>query len=160
MSKNPVRTVLISNDPKRSSRIQKALVGADPSAITVTPARAFSDAVDMIRSNSVDAFLLDFTLGGLRGLDLLNRAASAIPVVVIVDGDSAKADGEEAVQAGAVAYLTEASLSADFLRRVLDFAARRPAVEAKHSDVETETDACGAASGLSAASAAPRTAAT
>ena len=86
MSKNPVRTVLISNDPKRSSRIQKALVGADPSAITVTPARAFSDAVDMIRSSSVDAFLLDFTLGGLRGLDLLNRAASAIPVVVIVDG--------------------------------------------------------------------------
>lgn len=97
------------------------------SRLAIDWAPEFQIALDRMRANHHDAYLIDFRLGQQSGLDLLReaiRGGCRGPIIML----TAFADGQldqQALHAGAADYLVKGQINGDLLERSIRYAIER-----------------------------------
>ena len=99
----------------------------DDSAIEVHTAFRLSDALEVARTQPLDAILLDMSLPDAEGVDAVRRMRAAVPQVpiVILSGLEDQSVATKAVQAGAQDYLIKGHVDDVTLRHALRYAIER-----------------------------------
>ncbi|MEX3901803.1 response regulator transcription factor, partial [Paraburkholderia sp. BR10954] len=88
--------------------------------IVAAEAAQGSEVIDKLRSCAVDVLLLDMTMPGISGIDLVRRVRveqPALPVLVLTIHDDAQV-ASRALRAGATGYLTKDSDPAVLLEAI------------------------------------------
>lgn len=140
MNVEPIKVLLVENDPNDVDLIQIALAQADFGRIDWDHVDSLTKAVETLGQTSFDLLLLDLSLPDAWGLDtvkLVRQQALDIPIVVL----TGNADAElalEAVRLGAQDYLVKGQVSNGMLVRTI-----RHAIERHHllKDLETQITA-------------------
>ncbi len=84
-------------------------------------------ALEAMRSNAYDVFLLDYRLGAVTGLDILEQARTfgcTTPIILLTGQGDQEVDNH-AVQAGAADYLVKGEINAPLLDRSIRYALER-----------------------------------
>lgn len=127
MATDPIRVLLIEDDPDDVLLLKESLAETSAVRIKLTHADRLSNGLKYIAEQTFDAILLDLNLPDSRGLDtlmgLLHQAA-AIPIVVL-SGLADDLTTLEAVRRGAQDYLVKGEISGPMLIRVLRYAIER-----------------------------------
>lgn len=92
----------------------------------------YADALDAIRRQVHDVYLVDYRLGAHTGLALLRQAHAygcIAPLILLTGQDDHDVDGE-AIKAGAADYLVKSQISAALLERSIRYAIKRKEDEA------------------------------
>ncbi|MCB0162697.1 MAG: response regulator [Anaerolineae bacterium] len=140
MNVEPIKVLLVENDPNDVDLIQIALAQADFGRIDWDHVDSLSEAVETLSQTPYDLLLLDLSLPDAWGLDTVKQVRQQtldIPVVVL----TGNADAElalEAVRLGAQDYLVKGQVSNGMLVRTI-----RHAIERHHllKDLETQITA-------------------
>ncbi len=109
--------VLLAEDHHLVRQGLRALLEREPGLEVVGEAADGLDALHMIKDLQPDVVVLDITMPGLNGLEVLRRVSQRLPEVRVLM--LSVHEGEEyvqrALQAGASGYLLKRSLSAELL---------------------------------------------
>ncbi len=108
MDSRPARILIVEDEPLSADMLRRRLVGRGYEVVVATDAKSCSDALQL---SPVDLMLLDITLGGTSGIDLLKAlrrtwSHDALPVIgvsALVDSDDVIA----ALEAGANDYVVK-----------------------------------------------------
>lgn len=95
----------------------------------------YEDAIEAIRQNKHDVYLIDYRLGEYSGLDLLKEAvilASNEPMILLTGQGDREVD-IEAMRTGAADYLPKDKIDSDLLERTI-----RYAIDRKRAELERE----------------------
>jgi CheY-like chemotaxis protein len=106
MSKSNCR-ILYVDDHDDSAEMIKLLLS--PMGYDVRIARTMDEALELARSEQIDLYVLDKGLPDGSGVDLCKQLNELTPTVpcVVYSGDSYEVHRQEAVAAGAHAYITK-----------------------------------------------------
>ncbi|HRV93357.1 MAG TPA: response regulator [Anaerolineae bacterium] len=140
MNVEPIKVLLVENDPNDVDLIQIALAQADFGRIDWDQVDSLGEAIESLGQTPFDLLLLDLSLPDAWGLDTVKQVrqqALDIPIVVL----TGNADAElalEAVRLGAQDYLVKGQVSNGMLVRTI-----RHAIERHHllKDLETQITA-------------------
>jgi len=122
-----LKVLLVEDNSTYASLVSALLEEAGSGRIRSVPVASLQEAVVALTTESFDAIVLDLHLpdsGGLGSLDGVLKVAPDVPVIVLTGTD----DNETAIAAvrrGAQDYLSKDGLSAEALRRALDYAVVR-----------------------------------
>src|SRR5271166_5444893 len=123
MSDNKIRVVIVDDHPLFRERLAQ-LINHEPDMEVTGEADSAEDAIQLIRNRSPDLVIVDITLKGSSGLELIKRIKAlsiGVPVLVLsMHEESLYA--ERALRAGATGYITKNQAAAEVLaatRRVL-----------------------------------------
>ena len=123
----PQRILLIENEPDYSKLIRLRLSKETNSQFSVQCSETLAEGLEKIRSESIDAILLDLNLPDSRGIATLNtlqEQASQIPIVILT-GESDHATALEAIRLGAQDFLVKENVDGAMLPRILSYAIER-----------------------------------
>ena len=127
MNVEPIKVLLVENDPNDVDLIQIALAQADFGRIDWDQVDSLGEAIESLGQTPFDLLLLDLSLPDAWGLDTVKQVrqqALDIPIVVL----TGNADAElalEAVRLGAQDYLVKGKIESDLLVRTLKYAIER-----------------------------------
>ncbi len=127
MSKNPVKVLLIEDDPTYAYVVKRILTHADTCKFVVETVEYLSTALEWLDSRLFDVVLLDLTLpdsAALHTLTELSSYAPHMPIIVL----TAHADEEmvgQALQSGAQDYLLKGKVTPPQLVRAIRYAIQR-----------------------------------
>lgn len=102
--------VLITDDHRLVRAGFRRLLEDEPDMQVVGEAGSAQEALDFVRSHSVDVVLLDISMPpGETGLQVLPKLRKAVPdlCVLVVSMNSDRSTSEHALKVGARAYLTK-----------------------------------------------------
>lgn len=131
------KILLIENEPDYSKLIRLRLSKETGSRFTVECSGTLAKGLETIRSDKVDAVLLDLNLPDSRGIDsliTLQEEASQIPVVILT-GESDHATALEAIRLGAQDFLVKENVDGPLLVRILSYAIERHRVRKEMNDL-------------------------
>jgi DNA-binding NarL/FixJ family response regulator len=120
------RILLVDDHPLVRQGIKQVLTGAFEPAL-VGEAASAEEGLNEVRSTEWDVMVLDLTLPGLTGLDLLKdlrRERPALPVLVL-SMHPADQFARRALNAGASGYLTKDSAPTELVKAVSELMAGR-----------------------------------
>jgi DNA-binding NarL/FixJ family response regulator len=103
--------ILIADDHAIVRGGLKQIIATTSDMVVAAEAAQGSEVVDKLRSCTVDLLLLDMTMPGISGVDLIRRVRAeqpALPVLVLSIHDEAQV-ASRALRAGATGYLTKDS---------------------------------------------------
>lgn len=140
MNVEPIKVLLVENDPNDVDLIQIALAQADFGRIDWDHVSSLNEAVETLDKTTFDLLLLDLSLPDVWGLETVRQVrqqALDIPIVVLT-GNADAALALEAVRLGAQDYLVKGQVSNGMLVRTI-----RHAIERHHllKDLETQITA-------------------
>ncbi|MCB0211030.1 MAG: response regulator [Anaerolineae bacterium] len=140
MNADPIKVLLVEDDPNDVQFIQMALAGIDFGQIDCRAVNELSKAVQLLNQEAFDLILLDLSLNDAWGLDTiiqLNAQAVDIPVVILTGNDDENI-ALEAVKLGAQDYLVKGQVSDAVIVRTI-----RHAIERHHllKDLEKQITA-------------------
>jgi hypothetical protein len=133
----PLRLLVVDDDDLDRLMVRRCLLQSGIAA-TIEEARTPAEAVERVQPDAYDCVLLDYYMPGVDDVSLLKRlhaAASDIPIVVF----TGRGDEEIAVEfmkAGAVDYLTKASLTPDRLATSCRYALEMARAAATRREME------------------------
>jgi two-component system KDP operon response regulator KdpE len=132
MSQRPIRVLIVDDEPaiRRALRPPLTELGFE-----VTEALRGEEALQMLRTATFDAILLDINMPGLGGIETLRRIRSLHPrlpilMLTVLDGENEKV---EALELGADDYVTKPFSTRELVARI------RTAVRRIHAPVRAET---------------------
>jgi len=131
LSLTPLHVLLIEDTASDAEYIQTLFEELPGQTFTVTLAENIAAALQHIAAVSYQIVLLDLTLpdvSGLEGLQRIQSAAPALPVVILTQRDDAKL-ALDAVQNGAQDYLQKNDINASSLTRSIFYAIQRKKFE-------------------------------
>ena len=120
MSHEPIRALLIGDDPLGAEQIQFLLSGSSAGAFAIELARGLSAGLERLKAGVVDLVLLDLNLPDCRLPDAVNKVrqcAPRIPAVLLTSADDDVAS--ETFERGACGYLVKGRLTWQELWRVV-----------------------------------------
>jgi len=123
--------LLIDDDPDDYVITKALLTEARGDGFRLTWVQTYEQALEVISRNEVDAVLMDYDLGGRNGVDLIRDAlmqGCQAPFILLTGRGSYQVD-LEAMQAGAMDYLTKGDVTARMLERAIRYAMERKATE-------------------------------
>ena len=132
MSKRPIRILLVEDNEDDYILTQELLRDLGDFAFDLQWVTQFGSALDTMRLNRHDVYLLDYHLGGQTGLDLLRAATEQGckgPIILVTGLGDHEVD-VEAMQAGAVDYLVKDQIDGPTLERSIRYAIAQKQVEA------------------------------
>jgi two-component system sensor histidine kinase/response regulator len=127
MDEEPIKVLLVEDDPGDARLVQELLAGVDRTQFELIQVGSFSAALGQLAEDRFDVVLLDLALPDGNGADLLKQATAAIPDVPIVVLTSYADEGlaMEAVRQGVQDYLKKMPLDGDLLVRTIRYAIER-----------------------------------
>jgi signal transduction histidine kinase len=119
--------VLIVEDSAADARIVQEYLRSGDGAIELHNAARLAEALEIVRTQPLDAVLLDMSLPDAEGVEAVRRMRAAAPQVpiVILSGLEDESVATQAVQAGAQDYLIKGHVDEVSLRRALRYAIER-----------------------------------
>jgi len=130
MSPEPIRVLLLEDDPDDAFLLRDVLEGTAPGQFAIEHVTRLAEAIERLSPSPPDAVLSDLNVLDSQGLDTLlgiRSARSDVPIVVLTGVDD-EAVAVRAVQEGAQDYLTKAHLDGPVLVRSLRYAIERQKV--------------------------------
>jgi signal transduction histidine kinase/DNA-binding response OmpR family regulator len=122
-----IRVLVIEDDSDDFALTRDLLVAANGIQFVVDRTETYEAALEAMVRNEHDAYLLDYRLRGLSGVELL-RAATARgctgPAIMLTGHGDPEVD-REAMRAGAVDYLAKGRVDSDLLARSIRYAVQR-----------------------------------
>lgn len=134
----PLRFLLVDDDDVDREVVRRLLSRIDPSHELVEAVN-ITDAREKLENGQFDCVLLDYHLGGARGLDLLPFVAAhrtEICPVILITLRETEALIVEAIRSGVSDYIAKGSLDEQRLHSVLDTVLARAAVEEQRLSAE------------------------
>lgn len=128
---DPIRVLLIEDNPGDVKLIQVALKEVTDSPITLTQVTRLSDGLSELERNNYDALLLDLTLpdsDASKTLAQIRKHAPDIPTILLTGMDDDEF-GLDALRQGAQDYLAKDRLDGKFLAHSLQYAIERKRIE-------------------------------
>jgi PAS domain S-box-containing protein len=128
-AKNMVQVLLVEDSPSDAALLQENLSG-NPN-ISVNVAKSLREAADFLKSNHIDAVLLDLTLPDSIGLDSVKwarRICPNLPVVVLTGVDDERT-GIAAVRMGIQDYLVKNRADGWTVTRAIHYSIERKRFE-------------------------------
>ena len=130
-SDGPVKILLVEDNPGDVRLIREMLAEAELTVFEVEWAEDLSTGLKYLKSDNVDAVLLDLGLPESSGLETLAKVQAiraGVPIVVLT-GLEDETLGAEAVRAGAQDYLVKGQVDANPLARTLVYGIERKRLE-------------------------------
>jgi PAS domain S-box-containing protein len=130
-AKNMARVLLVEDSPSDAVLLQENLLLSGNGNISVNVAKSLKEAAGFLKSNNIDAVLLDLTLPDSSGLDTVNwarRNCSSLPVVVLTGVDD-ETTGIAAVRMGIQDYLVKNRADGWAVIRAIHYAIERKKFE-------------------------------
>jgi signal transduction histidine kinase len=141
MTKQPIRVLLVEDNPAESRLIGEYLDEAATASFMVSHVDHLTEALGLLAADPpFDIILLDLSLPDSQGIDTLieaNTKSPEIPIVVLTGLDDEET-AIRAVQEGAQDYLTKGNLSGDTLCRAIRYAIERTRLEQEHRRLEAQ----------------------
>jgi DNA-binding NtrC family response regulator len=134
----PLRFLLVDDDDVDREVVSRLLSRIDPS-FELVEAVNITDAREKLENGQFDCVLLDYHLGGARGLDLLPFVAAhrtEICPVILITLRETEALIVEAIRSGVSDYIAKGNLDEQRLHSVLDTVLARAAVEEQRLSAE------------------------
>lgn len=131
MSREPIKVLLVEDDPGDALLIEETLITAGASEILLESAERLSAGVERLAKGDIDLVLLDLGLPDSQGLPTLagiHSQAPEVPILVLT-GHSDEASGIEAVRRGAQDYLIKGEADERVLVRSIRYAIERKRAE-------------------------------
>jgi two-component sensor histidine kinase/CheY-like chemotaxis protein len=131
----PVRVLLVEDDADDYTLTRDMLSESDGKRFHLDWVATYDAALEQIRRQEHDVYLLDYRLGERNGLELLREAVrlgARAPMILITGQDDRTVD-MEAMRAGAADYVIKEHLDAPLLERSI-----RYAIEHKRTEEELE----------------------
>lgn len=132
MTQRPIRVLIVDDEPaiRRALRPPLTELGFE-----VTEAIRGEEALQLLRTASFDAILLDINMPGIGGIETLKRIRSIHPrlpilMLTVLDGENEKV---QALEIGADDYVTKPFSTRELVARI------RTAVRRIHAPVRVET---------------------
>jgi PAS domain S-box-containing protein len=130
-SENKVRVLLVEDSPSDAALLQEELLLSGSHNISVSVAKSLREAADQLKSNSIDAVLLDLTLPDSSGMDTIQwarRICAGLPVVVLT-GSGDEKTGITAVRMGIQDYLVKGRADGWTVTRSIQYSIERKRFE-------------------------------
>lgn len=126
-----IRVLVVEDDEDDFLLTRELLRDIDPERFELEWAASFEEAREAMTRRAHDLYLVDYRLGAQTGLELLRAInADALPgPVVILTGHGDREVDLDAMQAGAVDYLTKGQLDPALLERSIRYAIRQKRTE-------------------------------
>ena len=127
MNSKIIKVLLIEDNPGDTRLLREMLKEATDSLFEVEAADRLASGLDYLKSNPVDAVILDLGLPDSQGLDSFReiyRQSPKVPVLVMT-GLADETIGMQAVQEGAQDYLLKGTVEGKLLARIIRFAIER-----------------------------------
>lgn len=121
------KVLVIDDDREDFLLIRAALNDIGPGRFTCDWVSSYGAGLDTLRQSQHDVCLLDYRLGAMSGLELLQEALAAgceIPIVIITGAGDTDVD-TAAMALGAADYMTKPEISGGTLERVIRHALKR-----------------------------------
>ena len=138
METQPIKILLIEDDPEFARQVREMIGQADGAAFAVESVAHFEDGLARLKDGGIDLVLLDFSLpdgAGLSNVQLAQAQAPHVPVIVLGQPEE-EAVAVEAVHEGAQDYLVKGQLNPQLLGRAIRYAIERERAEAALSEAE------------------------
>ncbi len=132
MTQDPIRVLLVEDEPIDAELIRRALAEAGPRRYSVVHVETLASACEQMAAGAVDAVLLDLNLPDAHGSEAVRTALSAAPTVpiVVLTGSSDAALAAMILREGAQDYLVKGQPNNVIQRAILY------AIERKRFDLE------------------------
>lgn len=122
-----IRVLLVEDNPADTQALIAAFADVAGTVFGLRCVGLLADAIRQLRAESCDIVLLDLNLPDSQGFGTflqLHEVAPTIPVLVLTDGEDA-AEGETAIEKGAVDHLSKTEARAPLLARSIRYAVER-----------------------------------
>jgi signal transduction histidine kinase len=123
--------LLIDDDEEDYFLIGERLAQAQGRKISLVWADTYEKAIQLISANHFDAVLVDYSLGGRTGTELIKEMTERLhpsPFILLTGMGSYEVD-IEAMQAGATLYITKSEASSLLLERTIRYAVEQKQAE-------------------------------
>ncbi|MFW5691970.1 MAG: ATP-binding protein [Chloroflexota bacterium] len=123
---DPIRVLLIDDDPTYHTLTTRMLSRADRPYL-VEWVGTYDEGLAAMQQDDYDIYLLDYSLGGTSGIDLLRAARDGglLGPVIVMTGHGKRGLDVEALQAGATDYIDKVELRPATLQRSIRYALER-----------------------------------
>lgn len=141
MSDLPIRLLLVEDNPAEARLLQLILTETEE-RFYVTHAQQLSDALELLRSQSFDAVLLDLTLPDSYGIGTLEQVLLAAPraPILVLTGLNDEILAMEAIRKGAQDYLVKTDVSGFSMVRAIRHARERKRTEEALKEADRRKD--------------------
>jgi signal transduction histidine kinase len=138
MNEEPVRVLIIEDDPDDLILIESTLASADGAVFEVESVSTYGDGLQAALQCSHDVYLVDYRLGPGSGVDVVRAAIAGgcqAPMIVLT-GHGAHDVDVDAMRAGAVDYLIKGEITARTMERAIRYAIDRKRVEMELAETQ------------------------
>ena len=121
--KDSIRILQVDDDEEDFMIIQDLLKDISRQRYIIEWSPGYEDALDKIKDNEYDVFLIDFMLGRYTGIELLKQIRknnNHIPVIIFTGQGDERID-MEAMNAGAADYLVKGQIDSNILERSMRY---------------------------------------
>lgn len=136
-----VRVLLIDDSEEDAADLRSILADRDGGLFDLTHFRKPEEGLSYMGREPVNIILLDLTMPGSPGLELVERlhgAAPGVPLVVLAEPGSDRGAAARALQAGAQDYVVRGRLNEHPLQRVLLHAIERQRLQAESDSIRQQ----------------------
>ena len=137
-----ISVLLVEDNPEHVQFLRQLLATPDLSHFHLETVGSLAEAIEWLKTGSIDLILLDLSLPDSEGLETFLRVSEAAPdiALVVLSGTNDVAIAIETVQLGAQDYLVKGRVDNHLLLRAMHYAVerKRAQVELKraHDDLE------------------------
>lgn len=135
--------ILLVDDDEDDYIITEALLSEiEGQSFDLTWVSSYDAALDTIKRNQHDVYLLDYRLGEHNGLDLLRKvvAEGCTAPMILLTGQGDHDVDVEATKAGAMDYLVKGRIDAAMLERSIRYAVERNRIERQLENTVNELE--------------------
>ena len=127
MADNPIRALLVEDNPGDARLIQEMLSEVGQTAFTLKCADKLSTGLECLEQGDIDVILLDLSLPDSHGFDTFTTVHNQVPAipVVVLSGLSDEELALKAVGEGAQDYLVKGQVDSNVLARSMRYAVER-----------------------------------
>lgn len=131
--RHTIRILQVDDDEEDFLIIQDLLKDISRQRYTIEWSPGYEDAVEKIKTNEYDVFLVDFMLGKYTGIELLKHIRQNnmhIPVIIFTGQGDERID-MEAMNAGAADYLVKGQIGSNILERSMRYSINQAETQKK-----------------------------
>src|SRR6266852_3002844 len=127
MNLQPFHALLVEDDDDDYFLIRDLLSESKENPLALERVTDYGAALEAMKHNRHDVYLLDYRLGRRNGLELLREAVKngCTAPIIMLTGQGQREIDIEAMKAGAADYLTKGQIDAELLERSIRYAIER-----------------------------------
>jgi FixJ family two-component response regulator len=119
-----IRVLLIDDDEDEFTLLKATMAEIPGTTFELDWANSYGDGLHRIQKGGHHAYLVDYRLGGMNGVDLVReaRAAGCEDPLIMLTGESSRTVDMEAMEAGATDFLQKGKTPPHLLERTIRYA--------------------------------------